>query len=1527
MNRPYTPPANGPGGWAVRVCLATLLAGLAAAQSVELRQTSVPVGIINQTSSVTMGTVAATVTAPETSGSSTFCYWTLNAVRWADPGGTAQNPATFTVAGAVDAVAIFVPTAADTDTDGLPDWWEYRYLGDLTSGAGDNPDGDAYINSDELARGLPPNVHNLPDHGGVTRRRWITSVIQDPEHFVRLTELSNPVGVIQQTRIVPKGEPVALTNPPTPINGYYFTGWLLGTARYDRTSAWQPITVTPDADLTLVARYVKDTEDSDGDGLLDWKEWLWFEGLQYDNTSDPDLDGFSVAEEEQRGLTSLANDELAHGGLSRRRAASIYVDTTGRLPFQQASDPATILDRVDYYPAGSLVTVPSREGHISAGYQFTWWDLNGERQADASGAALPGFSFALNNPSTATAYYIDPNIDTDGDGIKDWFEWTYFGSLVHNSTSDPDGDGFDITTEVARNQAAQVFDELAHGGLSRRRSGQVFASTVGHLALRTTSNPVSILMDLQYHLPGTVVTVPDKSGSTYANYQFSSWTLNGVRQADPSGVALGGFQFAINTPSDLLGNYIDPAVDTDGDGIKDWHEWTYYGTLANGPDSDTDGDGFNYADDLARGQSPRVIDELVHGGVSRRRVALFTVNPVVAAGPPEIGELQATNITATTATLNARINALSSATTANFEYGTTPAFGKSVASVSILNGFVADTMSAPLTGLLPAQLYYYRVIASNSSGTTISETATFRTLGARTGYEQWALIYSITDPNGDEEKDGVENLVEYAFGMHPRLCDLWRLPQIELINGRFRLSVTAPAGVDDVVYGAEYSTDLKNWTALPDTGSGTNHEFLTPLALVGNRAVYVRWVIRLQGAVGAKNRRLWGEPPAGMEGYLALGLFGRGAFSLGFGGLLLAEPGAARHFHAAFFIDTDAFGGDQIALLDDVLDMLRAAFGQFGDVDQAVLAGEYLHERAEGGDGHDLAGVNLVDLDLLEHPLDHVAGALQTFRLGGVDVHRAVVLNVDLGARLGLDALDVLAAGPDEFADPIRRDLDGDDPRRVRAEFAVSRDRLGHFRQHFGPAGLGDENGFLQHGEREPRQLEVELVTGDSFAGAAQLEVHVAVEVFRTDDVEQHLVRLERAIVVGFGDQANRDAADRAGERHTGVEQRHGAGANRGHGGGAVGLGDFRRHADRVGEIGLVRDHRFDRALGERAVADFAAVDAAHAAGFTDGEGRKVVMQDEALAVLAARVVVEILLFVGRGQGGDGQRLGLATGENGGAVDARQRADFPVQRPQVADCPAIGTDALVHDGDAERLLLQVFKRLLDIKIGGFRRAGLDGGLDFVAEGADLSGPFGFVRSVDRALDPVAGDFVGDFKEVFLGEDRGEFAFRLAGEADEFLLGGDEFDDRLLGEMEGLDEFLLGKFVGLALDHDDVGLVADVDEVEVAVFAFGVGRVDNELAIHAADAHGADGAGKGNIGDAEGGGRAVHGEDVRIILAIRAEEDGDDLGVVEIAFWEQRPERAVGHPAGEDFLFGGAAFAFEVTAREDPGGGGFFLVFN
>ena len=52
--------------------------------------------------------------------------------------------------------------------------------------------------------------------------------------------------------------------------------------------------------------------------------------------------------------------------------------------------------------------------------------------------------------------------------------------------------------------------------------------------------------------------------------------------------------------------------------------------------------------------------------------------------------------------------------------------------------------------------------------------------------------------------------------------------------------------------------------------------------------------------------------------------------------------------------------------------------------------------------------------------------------------------------------------------------------------------------------------------------------------------------------------------------------------------------------------------------------------------------------------------------------------------------------------------------------------------------------------------------------------------------------------------------------------------------------LLGDLAGARLDHDDRVVGAGDDQVDVGLVALGVGRVEDELAVDPADAHGADG---------------------------------------------------------------------------------------
>jgi photosystem II stability/assembly factor-like uncharacterized protein len=88
----------------------------------------------------------------------------------------------------------------------------------------------------------------------------------------------------------------------------------------------------------------------------------------------------------------------------------------------------------------------------------------------------------------------------------------------------------------------------------------------------------------------------------------------------------------------------------------------------------------------------------------------------------------ATNITATTATVNGVVNPNGLGTTLRFEYGTTTDYGDSIAVQSPIKSLNDVAVSAALTDLSPHTTYHYRLVATNNAGTSKGEDQTFNTL-------------------------------------------------------------------------------------------------------------------------------------------------------------------------------------------------------------------------------------------------------------------------------------------------------------------------------------------------------------------------------------------------------------------------------------------------------------------------------------------------------------------------------------------------------------------------------------------------------------------------------------------------------------------------------------------------------------------------------------------------------------------------------------------------------------------------------
>ncbi|MBK7173456.1 MAG: fibronectin type III domain-containing protein [Bacteroidales bacterium] len=97
---------------------------------------------------------------------------------------------------------------------------------------------------------------------------------------------------------------------------------------------------------------------------------------------------------------------------------------------------------------------------------------------------------------------------------------------------------------------------------------------------------------------------------------------------------------------------------------------------------------------------------------------------------PAVTTLAATAITSTSATLNGTVNPSGLATTYYFQYGTTTSYGSVTSTISAGSGTSAVTVSANISGLITGQTYHFRLVATNTDGTSNGSDLTFVPGGA-----------------------------------------------------------------------------------------------------------------------------------------------------------------------------------------------------------------------------------------------------------------------------------------------------------------------------------------------------------------------------------------------------------------------------------------------------------------------------------------------------------------------------------------------------------------------------------------------------------------------------------------------------------------------------------------------------------------------------------------------------------------------------------------------------------------------------
>lgn len=315
---------------------------------------------------------------------------------------------------------------------------------------------------------------------------------------------------------------------------------------------------------------------------------------------------------------------------------------------------------------------------------------------------------------------------------------------------------------------------ICYFSLSSNQNGKKGVSTTGctncHGTSAKTATTVSVTFDgatMTSYTPGQKYQVTIKlTHTTYLNSPnnsgFDATFSKGTLSNNPSGVAISTLEIYHTTPKAM------------SSGTSSWtFDWTapasgsgavtinVAGMVANGNGTDDSNDAWN-----------------------KTTVTLSEAS--TASTPPTISNLSATNITTTTATINAKVNANNAATTVlKVEYGLTSSYGSSMnLTPSSVSGNTLTSVLANLTGLTANKLYHYRIVSTNGSGTTNSVDSTFTTKSTN----------SISNTHKEENLTVYPNPAKhYIFLDTKDILEIESIYAINLLGQKINLNYTQEA--------------------------------------------------------------------------------------------------------------------------------------------------------------------------------------------------------------------------------------------------------------------------------------------------------------------------------------------------------------------------------------------------------------------------------------------------------------------------------------------------------------------------------------------------------------------------------------------------------------------------------------------------------------------------------------------------------------------------------------------------------------
>lgn len=357
---------------------------------------SEPSGLVAQSGIAPLGTVITTPALGSEVSGRMFAYWRINGVRQAAANGLALPAATFALNGATTATAIYIATTEDSDSDGLPDWWEWRQFGNLNQSATGDSDDDGFTHAVEFQRGYPARIKDTLADGGVASRRSAKiSIVASNDVAYAFT--SEPAGIVNESGVAAIGTTIRTPALNGEVSGRMFAYWQVNGVRQAGAHGGSvpSATFTLNGATTATAVYVLTGEDADGDMLPDWWEWRHFGGLDRSATGDEDGDGFSQAAEFHRGSSPRLSDTVIDGGLAARRSVRLAY-------FAISASPVIVVQSVSQQvSAGGAVTLSVTAG--GAGVLTYQWYKDGVAIVGATASTYP---IATASTGTAAVYRV-----------------------------------------------------------------------------------------------------------------------------------------------------------------------------------------------------------------------------------------------------------------------------------------------------------------------------------------------------------------------------------------------------------------------------------------------------------------------------------------------------------------------------------------------------------------------------------------------------------------------------------------------------------------------------------------------------------------------------------------------------------------------------------------------------------------------------------------------------------------------------------------------------------------------------------------------------------------------------------------------------------------------------------------------------------------------------------------------------------------------------------------------------------------